>query len=236
MYIEPIPPLSSWDIRAACVHKKCLACLKSLLQVWCGAKFSFLSPGLKKKNCEKKFHRQPRLPAIVSSDPEVVFGFARSGFAHCQVQVVNAQQTVQPISQCRHFNFCQTLSAEEHVFDLEKWNIINLNLKVTIIERKMMSLLLQSVKNDFFSPGDLKHLWDSKFHLICSPTILRKWENYYYFFFFAFAVTVMAWSKTNQKKQTGFCTQCCTRLNMELSGNIWSVLINWCHSGLQHKK
>lgn len=106
MYIEPIPPLSSWDIRAACVHKKCLACLKSLLQVWRGAKFSFLSPGLKKKNCEKKFHRQPRLPAIVSSDLEVVFGFARSGFAHCQVQVVNAQQTVQPISQCRHFNFC----------------------------------------------------------------------------------------------------------------------------------
>lgn len=78
MYIEPIPPLSSWDIRAACVHKKCLARLKFLLQVWRGAKFSFLSPGLKKKNCEKKIRRQPRLPAIVSSDLEVVFGLARA--------------------------------------------------------------------------------------------------------------------------------------------------------------
>lgn len=87
---------------------------------------------------KKKIRRQPRLPAIVSCDLAVVFGLARAQvFAHCQVQ---------PISQCCHFNFCQTLSAEEHVFDLEKCNIIKLNLKVIMIERKVMCLLLQSVK------------------------------------------------------------------------------------------
>lgn len=236
MYIEPIPPLSSWDIRAACVHKKCLACLKSLLQVWRGAKFSFLSPGLKKKNCETKFHRQPRLPAIVSSDLEVVFGFARSGFAHCQVQVVNAQQTVQPISQCRHFNFCQTLSAEEHVFDLEKWNIINLNLKVIIIERKMMSLLLQSVKNDYFFSRRFKAPVRFKISSNMFSNNTQKMRKLLFIYFFCFCRYGNGLIKNKPKKQTGFCTQCCTRLNMELSGNIWSVLIDWCHSGLQHKK